>query len=237
MSRHDGRTADQLRPTTIQKDAQKFAEASVMIDCGDTRVLCAVSVEEQVPPFLVGRGQGWLTAEYRMLPRATSTRTQRESRPRGRTQEIQRLIGRALRGAVDLQLLGERSLLVDCDVLQADGGTRTASITGGYVALSLALAKLQSEGLLESDPVVSPVAAVSVGVVGGVPVLDLPYVEDVAAEVDMNLVMNGQGEFIELQGTGEKNTFSDTELATMLAQGRKGIGELLDLQRSAIADG
>ena len=183
---------------------------------------------------------GWLTAEYSMLPYSTLDRKQRDiskGKIDGRSQEIQRLIGRSMRAAVDLVKLGSRTLWIDCDVLQADGGTRTAAITGGYVALSLALAKLQAEGLLECDPVVSPVAAVSVGVVGGVPILDLPYVEDVAAEVDMNLVMNANGEFIELQGTGEKNTFSDGELATMLAHGRKGIGELLDLQKVAIAEG
>jgi len=199
-------------------------------------------VEESVPRWMKMQNVegGWLTAEYSMLPYSTLDRKSRDiSRGKidGRSQEIQRLIGRSMRAAIDMIKLGSRTIWIDCDVLQADGGTRTASITGGYVALSLALAKLQSEGLMESNPVVSPVSAVSVGVVGGVPVLDLPYVEDVAAEVDMNLVMNGEGEFIELQGTGEKNTFSDTELATMLAHGRKGIGELLDLQRSAIAEG
>jgi len=199
-------------------------------------------VEESVPRWMKMQNVegGWLTAEYSMLPYSTLDRKSRDiSRGKidGRSQEIQRLIGRSMRAAVDMIKLGSRTIWIDCDVLQADGGTRTASITGGYVALSLALANLQSEGLLQSDPVVSPVAAVSVGVVGGVPVLDLPYVEDVAAEVDMNLVMNGEGEFIELQGTGEKNTFSDTELATMLEHGRKGIGELLDLQQAAIAEG
>lgn len=235
MSRHDGRTADQLRPTTIQKDAQKFAEASVMIDCGDTRVLCAVSVEEQVPPFLVGRGQGWLTAEYRMLPRATSTRTQRESRPRGRTQEIQRLIGRALRGAVDLQLLGERSLLVDCDVLQADGGTRTASITGAWVAVKLAVDGLLAAGTLERDPMKDGVAATSVGIVDGEAVLDLDYREDSAADVDFNVVMTGAGELIEVQGTAEGEPFTRAQLERLLDLAGAGIGTLMEIQRQAVA--
>ena len=235
MSRHDGRTADQLRPTTIQKDAQKFAEASVMIDCGDTRVLCAVSVEEQVPPFLVGRGQGWLTAEYRMLPRATSTRTQRESRPRGRTQEIQRLIGRALRGAVDLQLLGERSLLVDCDVLQADGGTRTASITGAWVAVKLAVDGLLAAGTLERDPMKDGVAATSVGIVDGEAVLDLDYREDSAADVDFNVVMTGAGELIEVQGTAEGEPFTREQLERLLDLAGAGIGTLMEIQRRAVA--
>ena len=235
MSRHDGRTADQLRPTTIQKDAQKFAEASVMIDCGDTRVLCAVSVEEQVPPFLVGRGQGWLTAEYRMLPRATSTRTQRESRPRGRTQEIQRLIGRALRGAVNLQLLGERSLLVDCDVLQADGGTRTASITGAWVAVKLAVDGLLAAGTLERDPMKDGVAATSVGIVDGEAVLDLDYREDSAADVDFNVVMTGAGELIEVQGTAEGEPFTRAQLERLLDLAGAGIGTLMEIQRQAVA--
>ncbi|MBT4624899.1 MAG: ribonuclease PH, partial [Verrucomicrobia bacterium] len=183
---------------------------------------------------------GWLTAEYSMLPYSTLDRKRRDitkGKIDGRSQEIQRLIGRSMRAALDMVKLGSRTIWIDCDVLQADGGTRTASITGGYVALSLALAKLQADGLLKCDPIVSPIAAVSVGVVGGVPILDLPYVEDVAAEVDMNLVMNANGEFIELQGTGEKNTFTEVELTTMLAHGRKGVAELLELQKAAIAEG
>ena len=240
--RPDGRAVDQLRTVQFKNNIALHASGSTLIEWGDTRVICSATVEESVPRWMKMQNVegGWVTAEYSMLPYSTLDRKRRDiakGKIDGRSQEIQRLIGRSMRAAVDLVKLGSRTIWIDCDVLQADGGTRTASITGGYVALSLALAKLQSEGLLESDPVVSPVAAVSVGVVGGVPVLDLPYVEDVAAEVDMNLVMNGQGEFIELQGTGEKNTFSDTELATMLAHGRKGIGELLDLQRSAIAEG
>jgi len=240
--RPDGRAVDQLRTVQFKNNIAPHATGSTLIEWGDTRVICSATVEESVPRWMKMQNVegGWLTAEYSMLPYSTLDRKSRDiSRGKidGRSQEIQRLIGRSMRAAVDMIKLGSRTIWIDCDVLQADGGTRTASITGGYVALSLALAKLQSEGLLESNPVVSPVSAVSVGVVGGVPVLDLPYVEDVAAEVDMNLVMNGEGEFIELQGTGEKNTFSDTELATMLAHGRKGIGELLDLQRSAIAEG
>ena len=240
--RPDGRAVDQLRTVQFKNNIAPYATGSTLIEWGDTRVICSATVEESVPRWMKMQNVegGWLTAEYSMLPYSTLDRKSRDiSRGKidGRSQEIQRLIGRSMRAAVDMIKLGSRTIWIDCDVLQADGGTRTASITGGYVALSLALAKLQSEGLLESNPVVSPVSAVSVGVVGGVPVLDLPYVEDVAAEVDMNLVMNGQGEFIELQGTGEKNTFSDTELATMLAHGRKGIGELLDLQQAAIAEG
>ena len=240
--RPDGRAADQLRTVTFKNNIAPYATGSTLIEWGDTRVICSATVEESVPRWMKLQNVegGWLTAEYSMLPYSTLDRKQRDiskGKIDGRSQEIQRLIGRSMRAAVDLVKLGSRTLWIDCDVLQADGGTRTAAITGGDVALSLALAKLQAEGLLECDPVVSPVAAVSVGVVGGVPILDLPYVEDVAAEVDMNLVMNANGEFIELQGTGEKNTFSDGELATMLAHGRKGIGELLDLQKVAIAEG
>ena len=240
--RPDGRAVDQLRTVTFKNHIAPHATGSTLIEWGDTRVICSATVEESVPRWMKMQNVegGWLTAEYSMLPYSTLDRKSRDiSRGKidGRSQEIQRLIGRSMRAAVDLVKLGPRTIWIDCDVLQADGGTRTASITGGYVALSLALAKLQSDGLLECDPVVSPVAAVSVGVVGGIPILDLPYVEDVAAEVDMNLVMNANGVFIELQGTGEKNTFSDGELATMLAHGRKGVAELLDLQKAAIAEG
>ena len=238
--RPSGREADQLREIRLTRDYTRHAEGSVLVEFGDTKVLCNASVEAGVPRWLRGKNQGWITAEYGMLPRATHSRSGREAtrgKQGGRTLEIQRLIGRSLRAAVNLKKLGEFTITVDCDVIQADGGTRTASVTGGYVALSLALAKLQADGLLDCNPVVSPVAAVSVGVVNGVPILDLPYVEDVAAEVDMNLVMNANGEFIELQGTGEKNTFSDGELATMLAHGRKGIAEMLELQKAAIAEG
>ena len=232
--RHAGRQRQELRPTSISLDAQKFAEASVLIDCGDTRVLCAVTVEEQVPPFLLGRGQGWLTAEYRMLPRATSTRTQRESLPRGRTQEIQRLIGRALRGAVDLQLLGERSLLVDCDVLQADGGTRSASITGAWVAVRRAITGLMDAGVLSQDPMLAPVAATSVGLVGGTAMLDLDYREDSNADVDFNVVMTGEDKLIEVQGAAEGTAFSRHQLDDLLDLASAGITQLMQIQRASL---
>ena len=240
--RPDGRAADQLRTVNFKNNIAPHATGSTLIEWGDTRVICSATIEESVPRWMKMQNVegGWLTAEYSMLPYSTLDRKSRDiSRGEidGRSQEIQRLIGRSMRAALDMVQLGSRTIWIDCDVLQADGGTRTASITGGYVALSIALAKLRADGLLKCDPVVSPVAAVSVGVVDGVPVLDLPYVEDVAAEVVMNLVMNGQGEFVELQGTGEKNTFSDADLTTMLAHGRKGVGELLELQRAAIAEG
>jgi ribonuclease PH len=240
--RPDGRADDQLRSVTFKNNIAPHATGSTLIEWGDTRVICCATVEEEVPRWMKAQGieGGWITAEYSMLPYSTLDRKRRDSskgKIDGRSQEIQRLIGRSMRAALDLAKIGPRTVWIDCDVLQADGGTRTASITGGYVALSLALAKLKADGLLEVDPIVSPVAAVSVGVVNDVPILDLPYVEDVAAEVDMNLVMNAKGEFIELQGTGEKDTFSDAELASMLAHGRKGINELLELQKTAIAAG
>ena len=233
---------DQLRAVTFKNNIAPYATGSTLIEWGNTRVICSATVEELVPRWMKLQNVegGWLTAEYSMLPYSTLDRKRRDiskGKIDGRSQEIQRLIGRSMRAAVDLVKLGSRTIWIDCDVLQADGGTRTASVTGAYVALSLALAKLQADGLLECDPAVSAVAAVSVGVVNGVPILDLPYVEDVAAEVDMNIVMNANGEFIELQGTGEKNTFSDGELATMLTHGRKGIDELLDLQKAAISQG
>ena len=240
--RPDGRKDDQLRSVTFKNNIAPHATGSTLIEWGDTRVICCATIEEDVPRWMKGQGVegGWITAEYSMLPYSTLDRKRRDSskgKIDGRSQEIQRLIGRSMRAALDLGKIGQRTVWIDCDVLQADGGTRTASITGAYVALSLALAKLRKEGLIEVDPIVSPVAAVSVGVVNDTPVLDLPYVEDVAAEVDMNLVMNAEGEFIELQGTGEKDTFNDAELAVMLAHGRKGIGELLQLQNAAIIAG
>ena len=240
--RPDGRAADELRTVTFKNNIAPHATGSTLIEWGDTRVICCATIEEEVPRWMKAQGVegGWITAEYSMLPYSTLDRKRRDSskgKIDGRSQEIQRLIGRSMRAALDLVKIGPRTVWIDCDVLQADGGTRTASITGGYVALSLALAKLKADGLLTVDPIVSPVAAVSVGVVNDVPILDLPYVEDVAAEVDMNLVMNAQGEFIELQGTGEKDTFSDAELAAMLTHGRKGISELLELQKAAIAAG
>ena len=240
--RPDGRAADELRTVTFKNNIAPHATGSTLIEWGDTRVICCATIEEEVPRWMKAQGVegGWVTAEYSMLPYSTLDRKRRDSskgKIDGRSQEIQRLIGRSMRAALDLVKIGPRTVWIDCDVLQADGGTRTASITGGYVALSLALAKLKADGLLTVDPIVSPVAAVSVGVVNDVPILDLPYVEDVAAEVDMNLVMNAEGEFIELQGTGEKDTFSDAELAAMLTHGRKGISELLELQKAAIAAG
>ena len=240
--RPDGRAADELRTVTFKNNIAPHATGSTLIEWGDTRVICCATIEEEVPRWMKAQGVegGWITAEYSMLPYSTLDRKRRDSskgKIDGRSQEIQRLIGRSMRAALDLVKIGPRTVWIDCDVLQADGGTRTASITGGYVALSLALAKLKADGLLMVDPIVSPVAAVSVGVVNDVAILDLPYVEDVAAEVDMNLVMNAEGEFIELQGTGEKDTFSDAELASMLTHGRKGISELLELQKAAIAAG
>ena len=240
--RPDGRAADELRTVTFKNNIAPHATGSTLIEWGDTRVICCATIEEEVPRWMKAQGVegGWITAEYSMLPYSTLDRKRRDSskgKIDGRSQEIQRLIGRSMRAALNLAKIGSRTVWIDCDVLQADGGTRTASITGGYVALSLALAKLKADGLLNVDPIVSPVAAVSVGVVNDAPILDLPYVEDVAAEVDMNLVMNAEGEFIELQGTGEKDTFSDAELAAMLIHGRKGISGLLELQKAAIAAG
>ncbi len=232
MIRIDGRKRDQIRPTSIEIGAQSYAEGSALITMGDTRVLCAVSVEDGVPRFLKGSGRGWVTAEYAMLPRATLTRTRRETTPRGRTQEIQRLIGRSLRAAVDMSSLGERTLRVDCDVLQADGGTRTAAVTGAYVALRQALA-----GLVNDDAPVKPaVAAVSVGVVDGYAALDLCYEEDYRAEVDFNVVMTDAREFIEVQGTAEDGSFTRAQLDELLSLAETGMTHLLDIQRAAIGD-
>ncbi len=233
MPRVDGREPNELRPIKVIIDYQRYAEGSVLIEAGETRVLCAASIEETVPAFLEGRGQGWLTAEYSMLPRATKTRTRRESsvgRPSGRTQEIQRLIGRSLRAALDLKLLGERTLTVDCDVLQADGGTRTLSITGAYIAAHRACTALFKQGLLKGHPMQTAVAAISVGVVDGVPLLDLNYVEDSRAQVDFNVVMTGKGEFVEVQGTAEGRPFSREALDELLALAGQGIRQLLDIQ-------
>ena len=237
-TRPSGRAPDQLRAVTIERHYTRHAEGSVLISCGDTRVLCTASVEERVPPWLRGKGEGWVTAEYGMLPRATSERTQREAvrgGQGGRSMEIQRLIGRSLRACIDRAALGERVVTLDCDVLQADGGTRCAAITGAYVALVDAMnAVMQREGL-KRNPVHGAVAAVSVGVQGGVPVLDLDYAEDSACDTDMNIVMNDGGGFIELQGTAEGHAFRREELDSMLALVRKGIGELIALQREALA--
>ena len=236
MTRIDGRRRDEIRPTSIEVGVQSYAEGSALITMGDTRVLCAVSVEDRVPRFLRGAGRGWVTAEYAMLPRSTHTRTRRETTPRGRTQEIQRLIGRSLRAAVDMHRLGERTLTVDCDVLQADGGTRTAAITGAYVALRHALAGMRDGGDLDHIPIKSGVAAVSVGVVDGDAILDLCYEEDHRAEVDFNIVMTDAGEFIEVQGTAEDGTFSRVRLDELLNLAESGIAQLSEIQRATIKD-
>jgi ribonuclease PH len=234
--RHDGRAADQLRAVTITRDFLKHPEGSVLIEFGDTKVVCTASVEDKVPPFLKGAGQGWVTAEYAMLPRSTGTRTPRETRgPSGRSQEIQRLVGRALRAVVERAKLGERTVWIDCDVLQADGGTRTAAITGSYIALADALGRLVSAHVLPGLPLRDQVAAVSVGVIQGRPVVDLDYVEDSAADVDMNLVMTGAGEFVEIQGTAEQVAFGRQRLDDMLALGEAAIRRLITLQRRVVA--
>lgn len=229
--------ADALRPVTMERNWNVYAEGSCVISCGRTRVLCTATVEDKVPPFLRGQGKGWVTAEYSLLPRSTMTRVPRDStkgRINGRSQEIQRLIGRSLRAAVDLDALGERCVTLDCDVIQADGGTRTASITGAYVALVDALRWLRGQGAFEKLPLKSPVAAVSVGKVRGQLLLDLCYEEDSTAEVDFNVVMNGQGDFIEVQGTGEGGVFSCEEMAGMLDLASAGIHELMALQRHVL---
>ena len=235
MPRPDGRANDELRPTKITCGVQAFPEGSVLIETGLTRVLCAVSVEDSVPRFLRGSGQGWVTAEYAMLPRATLTRTPRERTPRGRTQEIQRLIGRSLRAAIDLNRLGERTFTVDCDVLQADAGTRTAAITGGYVALHLAISALVEANQIPEIPVLSAVAATSVGILDGEARLDLCYEEDSDAEADFNIVMTSEGDFVEVQGTAEGRPYSRHALEDVLTVAGQGITELLAIQRNAIA--
>ena len=235
--RIDGRASDELRPVIIRPGFTKHAEGSVLIEVGETRVICTASVEEKVPSFLYRTGKGWITSEYGMLPRATTDRTQREAskgKQGGRTMEIQRLIGRSLRAAVDLEKIGERTLWIDCDVIQADGGTRTASITGAFVALGLALGKLYVAGKLVAWPIREWVAAVSVGVVAGVPCLDLNYLEDSKAGVDMNIVATDKMRFIELQATAEGATFSDEELQAMLSLGRSGIEQLVQKQREIL---
>lgn len=232
------RAADELRPIHITRNYTMHAEGSVLIEFGNTRVLCTASVEEKVPPFLRGKEQGWVTAEYGMLPRSTSSRMGREAargRQGGRTMEIQRLIGRSLRAVVDLSAMGERTITIDCDVIQADGGTRTASITGGYVALADAVNHLRKAGGLSSDPLRGQVASVSVGIYQGMPVLDLDYPEDCNAETDMNVVMNDSEQFIEVQGTAEGHPFSSDELTKMLALARKGISSLLQEQSRALS--
>lgn len=238
MLRNDQREPAQLRPLTITPHWLATAEGSVLIELGHTRVLCAATIEETVPGFLRNSGRGWVTAEYAMLPRATAERAPREvvkGRPSGRTHEIQRLIGRSLRAVADMEALGERTLLVDCDVLQADGGTRTAAITGGYVAMALAVKKMLEFGALKRNPLRDLVAAVSVGVVNGEVLLDLAYDEDSQADVDMNVVMTGSGAFVELQATAEKAVFGDDRLAAMIALAKQGMRELFETQERILA--
>jgi ribonuclease PH len=237
MTRLDGRAADAVRPTRITPDFTVHAEGSVLIEVGRTKVICTASIEERVPPFLRGAGKGWVTAEYGMLPRATNTRTTREAsagKVGGRTQEIQRLIGRSLRSVVKMTELGERTVWVDCDVIQADGGTRTAAITGGFVALALALGRLRDRGALKTVPITHYVAATSVGIVGGMPLLDLAYEEDSKADVDMNIVKTGDGRFIELQGTAETEPFDRDALSGLLSLADAGIEQLIAKQREII---
>jgi len=237
-TRPNGRAADALRPLRLETGVMKFAEGSALIELGDTRVVAAASVENRVPPFLRDSGRGWLTAEYSMLPRATHTRAAREvtqGRPSGRTAEIQRLIGRSLRAAVDLGAMPDRTLILDCDVLQADGGTRTAAVTAAYVAAGLALGRLFLTGDLPAWPLLGPLAAVSVGLVDGVPLLDLEYVEDQVADVDMNVVATAAGELVEIQGTAERRSFRRDEMDALVDLALKGIGELAAAQRQALA--
>jgi ribonuclease PH len=237
MPRLDGRLADAIRPTKITPDFLVHAEGSVLIEVGRTRVICAASIEDRVPPFLRGQGKGWVTAEYGMLPRATSTRTTREAsagKVGGRTQEIQRLIGRSLRAITSMQELGERTVWIDCDVIQADGGTRTASITGGFVALVLALERLRAQAVIPRVPITDYVAATSVGVVAGTPLLDLAYDEDSRADVDMNVVKTAGGKFIEVQGTAEAQPFDRGALDALLALADRGISALVEQQRAVV---
>ena len=236
FTRTDSRAQDQIRNTKITPNISPYAEGSALIEVGGTKVICTASVEDRVPLFLRNKGLGWVTAEYAMLPRATSTRTQRETqRPSGRTAEIQRLIGRSLRAVVDTKLLGERQIMLDCDVIQADGGTRCASITGAYVALALACRRLLKQGVIKSSPILSEVAAVSVGVIEGTPILDLAYEEDSSADVDMNVVCTGLGKFIELQGTAEREPFSRAQMDEMLVLADIGVNKLFEIQRNALA--
>lgn len=235
MLRLDGRAGDQLRPVQIHVDTFGFAEGSALIEMGTTRVLCAASIEEGVPSWLRGQGQGWITGEYALLPRSTMTRTRRERQGAGgRTQEIQRLIGRSLRAAVDMRLLGERTMTIDCDVLQADGGTRTAAITGGYVALALALRRLVEQAGLEQDPLIQAVAAISAGYVRGVACLDLNYTEDSNADLDCNVVQTGDGRIIEVQCTAESRAVTRAEFDSLLDMANLGIQHLLDIQRAVL---
>jgi ribonuclease PH len=236
VTRPSGRAADALRPVSLETGVNRYAEGSCLVSFGHTRVLVTASVDEGVPGFLRGKGQGWVTAEYGMLPRATHTRGRREAaagKQSGRTQEIQRLIGRSLRAVTDLRALGERQITVDCDVIQADGGTRTAAITGAWVALRLATKYLLEEGVITADPILDQVAAISCGVFAGTPVLDLDYEEDSNAEADANFVLTGHGDIVEIQATGEKRGFSEAEFEALFSLARKGIGELCVMQRAA----
>lgn len=235
-SRLDNRTHDQIRNTKITPNISPYAEGSALIEVGGTKVICTASVEDRVPLFMRNKGLGWVTSEYAMLPRATNTRTQRETqKPSGRTQEIQRLIGRSLRAVVNTKLLGERQIYLDCDVIQADGGTRCASITGAYVALALACRKLVKQGTIKQNPILSEVAAVSVGVIEGTTILDLAYAEDSAADVDMNIVCTGAGKFIEIQGTAEREPFTREQMDEMLKLAEIGVNKLFEIQRNALA--
>jgi ribonuclease PH len=239
MTRPDGRADDQLRPVTFERDYTEFAAGSVLVSFGKTRVLCTASVDESIPRWLKGRGSGWVTAEYSLLPGSSPERVTREAakgKQSGRTQEIQRLIGRSLRSVTDLEAMPDVQIVVDCDVLQADGGTRTASICGGYVALHDALSRLIGLGRLPAHPITERLAAISVGIVDAVPVLDLPYVEDSKAEVDMNVVMTSAGRYVEVQGTAEGAPYSRTELDTMLDLAQKGIAEIIELQEKLLAE-
>jgi ribonuclease PH len=235
MARNDGRGLDKIRKVEIKRNFLKYAEGSVLIELGNTKVVCSASVEDFVPPFLKGSGTGWVTAEYGMLPRSCKTRIKR-GKDSGRTYEIQRLVGRSLRAVTKMADLGERTIWIDCDVIQADGGTRTASITGSFIALADALHKLKKQELIETIPIKDYVAATSVGVVNGQAMLDLSYEEDSQAEVDMNVIMTGSGEFIEIQGTAERKPFSKAQMDRLLDLAKQGIGDLIDIQRSFLKD-
>ncbi|WP_300327794.1 ribonuclease PH [Fusobacterium sp.] len=237
--REDGRKVDNIRKVEVVRNYTMHAEGSVLIAFGNTKVICTASVSDKVPPFLRNTGKGWITAEYSMLPRATEERNQRESakgKLTGRTMEIQRLIGRALRACIDLDKIGERTITIDCDVIQADGGTRTASITGGYIALHMAIERMVREGVLTENPLKSKIAAISVGIVAGTPMLDLKYSEDSAAEVDMNVIMTDKGEYVEVQGTGEEATYSRAQLNILLDLAEKGINELFEIQEKTLEE-
>lgn len=236
--RVDGRKAETIRPVRMVKDFMPFAEGSVLIEMGNTRVICTASIVEGIPPFLNGKGKGWITAEYSMLPRSTITRTKREgaSGKRGRTHEIQRLIGRSMRSVTNMDVIGESTIWLDCDVIQADGGTRTASITGAFTALRIAVNKALKNKTMTQDPIKDFVAAISVGIVDGKPLLDLNYAEDSVAEVDMNIVMTGQGKYVEIQGTAESNPFDKSQYELMMDMAQRGIYQLIEKQRNVIED-